>query len=29
LRSRVAELGGSAEIVAVLGAGTTVRVSLP
>lgn len=29
LRSRVAELGGSAEVIAVRGAGTTVRVSLP
>jgi signal transduction histidine kinase len=29
LRSRVAELGGSAEVIAVRGSGTTVRVSLP
>ena len=29
LRSRVAELGGSAEVIAVRGAGTTVRVCLP
>ncbi len=29
LRSRVAELGGSAEVIAARGAGTTVRVLLP